>query len=245
MQSLFLVDNLDYARSFGDKPESATRESVAEWLRLEWLGTKGGRFNYAPSMRSLADGLTGRLSKGQALENCQAYWHPRGRIENVAVVEAFWPFVETNICTVYKRSFLAAPIGRWKDQVIYLGVKVPLIRVVGQSVLATMPVFRKSHVPGERPTDLALTGVREFCIREGYQDIEPELIRAAGVAGQIDRQLIVERASSRSLYDADAFDHFTDLFTQAVVSLADSGIGLAKPNFRGYRVMDPDQTGMF
>ena len=245
MPGIFLVDNVDFARSLGDEPEKATEDSVSAWLQAEWIGKGGGVFNYVPSMMGLVDGFAGRISKKQAVSHCRAYWHPRGRIENEAVVEAFWPFVTENVCTVYKRSFLAAPIGRWEDQTIYLGVKVPLIRVTKDNVLATMPVFRKTFVPNEKALNVALTGVREFCLREGYSDIEPELIRALGVSGQIDRQLFVAQGHARALYSGDAFDEFANVFTKAVVRLANNGIGLERPNFRGYRVMDPDQKGMF
>ncbi len=245
MTSLFLVDNLDFSRSFGEVPEVATIDSVADFLRTEWIGKKGGRFNYATSMSILADAFSGMLTREQAISLCKAYWHPRGRIENEQVVSSFWDYVSKNRCTVYRRKFLAAPIGKWKGQIIYLGVKVPLIRVVDGVVLATMPVFRKNFVPGQRPIDLALTGVREFCLREGYPDIEPEFIRAAGISGVIERQLVVEKAGERNLYSSDAFDHFANIFVGAVAKLADSGVGLSKPSFRGYRVMDPDQPGMF
>lgn len=242
MGSAFLVSHLDFARSFEGDPFSATPESIAKWLERNWLPKRGGgTWNYSPAMEVLVLGFAGEITLSQALEHCGKYWHPHGREENILVVRAFWRYVTENKSRVYKRNFLAAPVGRWRERNIFIGIKAPLIRVTDEDVLAIMPVFRKNFVPDDAETNLSLTAVREFCFREGYRDIDTELMTARGVGGARERQLLVDRGSKRSLYTTDQFDGFAAKYAGAVSILADAGKGLQTPNFRGYRVWNPDE----
>jgi hypothetical protein len=242
MSSLFLVSHLDFARAFEGNPERATPESIAHWLEHNWLRRRGGGvWNYTPAMDVLVLAFQGLISLEQAVAHCHAYWHPHGRIENEYVVRCFWSFAREHASKIYKRKSLAAPVGRWQGRNIYIGIKAPLIRVTGKDVLAVMPIFRKTHVPNEVETNLSLTAVQEFCMREGYRDIGTELLRAQGLDKTLERQLIVDRGSDRRLYSSEEFDSFSGKYARAVALLANSGLGLQRPNFRGYRVWDPDQ----
>ena len=242
MGSLFLVSHLDFARSFEGNPEKATAQSIAEWLKRNWLSKRGGGvWNYGPAMDVLVLAFAGEITLDQAIAHCHRYWHPHARVENEKVVRCFWKYVQENRSRVHKRKYLAAPVGRWRERNIFIGLKAPLIRVAAGEALAVMPVFRKGFVPGDRETDLALTAIREFCFREGYRDLDIEFIRAQGMGGTTDRRLIVDLGSLRNLYSSEQFDQFATKYAQGVSLLADDGLGLQQPNFRGYRVWDPDQ----
>jgi len=243
MSSVFLINHLDFARSFEGCPEKATPETIAAWLKSNWLKKRGGgSWNYVPAMDVLVLAFMGGITLQESLQYCRKYWHPRGRLENELVVQSFWRFAQENRSRVYKRSFLAAPIGRWQGRNIFLGIRAPLIRVTGDELLAVMPVFRKAFVPNVAETNLSMTAVREFCLREGYPDINIELMRAVGIDGSLERRLVVERGSERQMYSSEDFDTFAAKFAGAVALLADAGLGLQQPNFKGYRVWDPDQT---
>ena len=242
MGTLFLVSHLDFARSFEGEPENATPESIARWLRGNWLNRRGGGvWNYLSAMDVMVLAFQGQISQEQALAHCAQYWHPRGRIENEHIVRCIWSYTQANRSRVYRRPHLAAPIGRWNGRNIHIGIRAPLIRVTDSDMYAVMPVFRKNFAPNDKETNLALTAVREFCFREGYRDIGTELIRAQGQSGTLTRRLIVDQSSGRNLYSAAQFDSYAAKYASAVALLADAGLGLQEPNFRGYRVWDPDQ----
>jgi len=240
--SAFLVSLLDFARSFEGKPWGATPESIAAWLKLNWLLKRGGgSWNYDPAMSVLVLAFAGQITLDQAIEHCHKYWHPHARLENEKVVRSFWKHATENSSKVYKRPALAAPVGRWKDRNIYIAVKAPLIRVTPHEMMAVMPIFRKRYVPDDVETNISLTAVREFCFREGYPNLDVELIRAKGLDGSLERQLIVDRGSKRKLYSADEFDAMVTVYSKGVALLAGDGYGLQKPNFKGYRIWDPDE----
>lgn len=242
MGSAFLVNHLDFARSFQGQPERATPESIAVWLRDNWIRKRGGGvWNYTPAMDVLAPAFAGRITFEQSLSHCREYWHAHGRVENELVVKSYWSYASSNPSRVYGRKFLAAPVGRWKSRNIFIAIKAPLIRVTPDTQLAVMPVFRRTFLPNDAELNICLTAVREFCVREGYRDIDPELICSRAQNGTVDRRLIVERGSQRTLYTSDQFDSFAAKYAGGVALLADAGLGLQEPNFRGYRVWDPDQ----
>jgi hypothetical protein len=245
MAGLFLVNHIDFSRAFERNPFKATPDSIAAWLMQNWIRKRGGGiWNYVPSMDVLVLAFAGQITLDQAIEHCAKYWHPTARIENERVVRAYWDYVQQNRSQVYKRAPLAAPVGRWKDRSIYIAIRAPLIRVADDDVLAVMPIFRKRYTPDDVETNLSMTSVREFCFREGYRDIDIELMRAHGIDGAVARRLVVERGSRRQLYTADEFDIFADKYAKGVAILANAGVGLENPNFEGYRVIDPDQPSM-
>ena len=242
MGTLFLVHYLEFARSFEGNPEGATPESIAAWLQRNWLTKRGGgNWNYDPAMEVLVLAFAGHITLEQAIEHCHRYWHPHARVENERVVRCFWRYAVGNKSRVYRRSYFAAPVGRWRGRNIFIGVKAPLVRVSNDEVLAVVPIFRKNFTPCEKETDLSLTIVREFSLREGYRDIDTEYLRARGVDGSLDRRLIVDRGSHRRLYSSEQLDTFAQKYAKAVSLLADAGLGLEQPNFAGYRIWDPDQ----
>jgi hypothetical protein len=243
MSSLLLMNVFDAALALGEDPLSATPDSVADWIRKNYLVPRITTYNYDLPIRLLADGFRGAVSTERAISTVMTQGHPLARSQFCGVIRALWPYVEEHRSSVYPLGFLAAPVGLVGGERVHLSTKAPIVRVERGKPLLVMPQMRRSARPVRRQVDVVLTFAREQALREGYRTVDVEFLEAVPVGKGVERFARVSLASTRELFEADALDHMLQTFVAGIALLRGAGVSMGRPNFSGYRVIDPDQPG--
>lgn len=244
MSTLYLVNVLDWARSLGREPEGATPESVADWMEAEYLRDRGGGFNYDPAIKCSFDLFRGTMGESEAVQYCEAHGSPAGRKQNIAAIRTISGFAARNISTCYRVGFVAVPIGRFRDKSIYVGIKASMLRVRHDEAFMVVPGFRLTHRPAEREIDAACSLVLAQLARDDFADADFEYLYA-GPGVSEGRVLRAIHGRDRQIFGRDAVDALVDTYVRGITLLLSRGKGAAEPNFRGYRIYDPNQLSLF
>jgi hypothetical protein len=112
MTSLRSLDIFDIARSLGQRPFSATPQSVAAWLEVEYAGQKGGGFNYDPAISVVHDAFRGGHTLDSAVTYCKNNGNPKGREQNANAIRAIMPYVLEHKSVCHRIGLTAVAIGR-------------------------------------------------------------------------------------------------------------------------------------
>ncbi len=244
MSSLLLMNFLDVARCLGPDPLSTKPESVAAFMKREFrLG--GGGFNYNTSIGSLPDLFRGAISVDQAIEYCSKHGAPAGWKPNCEAIEIAGAYASSQRSNCYKIPFSAVPIGRISGGVTaYMAIKAPLVRVRNGEVFIVVPGFRLGHRPVGLEIDVAASLALATFARDDFAEADYEYLDCSrGPSGE--RELSVYKGRDRRIFDIDEVDHLLDLYMQGLALAIRDGMSANKPNFRGYRIVDPDQPRMF
>ncbi|HAH11769.1 MAG TPA: hypothetical protein DCL48_16860 [Alphaproteobacteria bacterium] len=242
MSGLRLVNAIDMVRSLGADPATATRDSVANELS-EYVKRKGGKFNYDVPTKLLKPGFEGAICEVDAIARCEEHWHKAGRLHCAAALKSVWPHLSANHSTCYARSFAAVQVGAVSKRGVFVGSKIPLVRVVARQSLLVVPMFRRGHRLAGKQIDFYLSYLRAQALREGYPNIDIEYLDSLPV-GEAGRVLQVSRASERNSYTLDFIDDRLDVYVKAVAFLFNQGVGDKPPMFTGYRVLSDDEPSL-
>lgn len=241
MSSLFLLNFLDVARSFGLDPRSATPEQIADWLISSYAKKRGGGFNYNPSINSLFDLFRGASTSDAAILHCLISGNPKGRRQNTEAIKAVASFAEANVSTCYRIGFSAVAVGRIKESTVYVSIKAPMVRVVHDKAFVVLPGFRMSHRPVAAQIDLACSIALANLARDDFAGADFEYLYAGpDVAGK--RGFEVIYGKDRTIFDRDEVDALLDVYVRGVQIAMEHGVDARKPNLRGYRVIDPREA---
>lgn len=243
MPSLLLTSFLDVARSLGLEPFSATPDSVEAFIRRELRGG-GGTFNYNSSITCLPDLFKGELTVEQAEQFCGSHGSPTGWTQNISAVIVAGSYAVAHRSNCYKIPFTAVPIGRLSgDRIAFMSVKAPLVRVENDNVFVVVPGFRIGHRPTGTEIDVAASLALANFARDDFAEADFEYLDCSrGISGE--RELQVYRGAERRVFDLEEVDTFLNVFVRGLDRAIQSGMEVRKPNFRGYRVIDPDQPRM-
>lgn len=240
MGSVLLMNFIDVARSLGRDPLAASPNQVADFIRREY-SRAGGLFNYNPAIEKLYDVFRGALSAADAEEFCRNNGVAAGRKPNGDAIRLAGAFAEQHRSQCYRTPFTAVPVGRLPGgRTAYMAIKAPLVRVAGDDVYVVVPGFRMNHRPQAAEIDVAASFALATFARDDFEGADFEYVNAGpGVGGE--RVLEVHRGRDRRIYDVDTVDRLLEIYVAGLVLALDAGMPAQSPNFRGYRVGDPDQ----
>lgn len=244
MSSLSLLNVLDVARSFGERPLAASPEQIADWLIAEYAKKRGGGFNYNPAINTLFDLFRGAANQDQAILRCMTTGNPKGRRPNVEAISCVADYAMQNVSTCYRIDPSAVVVGKIKERLVYVAIKAPMVRVQHDEAFVVLPGFRMSHRPTEAQIDLACSIVLANFGRDDFATADFEYLYAGpGISGE--RQFRSILGKERTVYDIDQIDALLDVYVKGVEIALQAGVGQDQPNLRGYRIIDPQQPGMF
>lgn len=242
MASVLLMNFLDVARSLGGDPLRATPERVATFVKAEFA-RRGGAFNYNTSINALYD-----LFRGGSLDDAEAYCAthgaPAGSKPNIEAVRLAGAYAISNPSRCYKTPFSAVPVGRLSgDRTAYMAIKTPLVRVTDNEAFVVVPGFRMGHRPVETEIDVAASFALAHFARDDFSQADFEYLYAGpGDGGRI---LEVYHGRNRQVFDVDAVDAMLDIYVRGLELAIRDGVQAPAPNFRGYKVIDEAQFGLF
>jgi hypothetical protein len=241
MPSVLLMNFLDVARSLGTDPMNATPERVRDFIKSEFA-RRGGAFNYNTSIHSLYD-----LFRGGSLEDAEAYCAthgaPAGFKPNVEAVRLAGAYALAHPSRCYRTPFSAVPVGRLSnDRTAYMGIKAPLVRVENEQAFVVVPGFRMGHRPVETEIDVAASFALAHFARDDFSEADFEYLYAG--PGDGGRVLQVYQGLNRRVFDLDTVDALLDIYVRGLDLAINGGVQAPNPNFRGYKVIDPDQFGL-
>lgn len=238
MSGLLLLNVLDVARALGLNPLKATPEQVRDWLIENYSRKRGGGFNYDPAAKCLFGLFNGSLSEESAKIHCLTTGNPKGRSQNFSAISQVAPYAVDNPSTCYRIGFAAVAVGRVGAHTAYVAIKAPLVRVVHSEIMVVMPGFRMSYRPAEPEIDVACSIVLANFARDDFADADFEYLYA-GPGADDRRQFRAIRGRDRHVYDRDEVDTLLDVYVKGIALAAEAGMGLEKPNLKGYRIIDP------
>lgn len=243
MSSPLLTNFLDVARALGEDPLGAIPSNVAAFIKNE-LKPRGGVFNYNTSIGCLADLFSGKLSEEAAVAFCLENGAPAGRNPNARAIAVVAPYAASHISSCYKIPFTAVPIGRLPNaSTAFMGIKAPIVRVENREAMVVVPGFRLGHKPRGIEIDVAASLALATFARDDFAEADYEYLDCSrGVSGE--RELRSYRGKDRRIFNLDEVDHMLDLFVQGLALAVGEGIAAGVPNFRGYKIFDPDQPRM-
>jgi hypothetical protein len=243
MASLLLMNFLDIARSLGNDPINANPEKVSSFLHKEFR-TRGGAFNYNTSINALLSLFRGDQNVDEAVQYCLNHGAPKGRIPNANAIEIVGSYAKSELSNCYKIPFAAVPIGRIiGDKTVFMAIKAPLVRVKDSDVYVVVPGFRLGHRPQGVEIDVAASFALATFGRDDFEEADYEYLDASrGISGE--RELRIHRGRDRTTFGLDEVDHLLDIYVRGIALAIDAGMPAEKPNFRGYRIIDPDQPRM-
>ena len=245
MASPLLMNFLDVARALGSSPLTRSAEQVADFIRRE-LGPGGGSFNYNSSINLLGDVFRGAVSAVDAEEICRVRGAPAGRKQNGDAMRIVGEYAESHRSRCYRVPFTAVPVGRLSgNRTAYMAIKAPLVRVEGEDVFVVVPGFRMNHCPQAAEIDVAASFALAHFGRGDFSIADYEYVYAGRAPGGGGRMLRVYHGRDRTIYDLDTVDALLDVYVRGLQLAIDSGMNANTPNFRGYRVFDPNQPVMF
>lgn len=243
MASPLLTNFLDIARALGEHPLDAKSENVATFIQSE-LRPRGGVFNYNTSIGCLADLFTGKLNFEAASEFCLENGAPAGRKPNARAIETVAPYAAEHISNCYRIPFTAVPIGRLPNSsTAFMGIKAPIVRVENREAMVVVPGFRLGHRPQGIEIDVAASLALATFARDDFSEADYEYLDCSrGISGE--REIRAYRGRDRRIFDLDEVDHMLDIFVQGLALALGDGMTAQAPNFRGYKIFDPDQPRM-
>lgn len=235
---------LDIARCLGNDPLRAEPDQIAAFIKREFR-PGGGGFNYNTSISSLPDLFRGAVSVDDAVEYCGKHGAPAGWKPNCEAIEIAGSYAIMQQSSCYRIPFSAVPIGRMPgDRTAYMAIKAPLVRVKDGEVLVVVPGFRLGHRPVGLEIDVAASLALATFGRDDFEEADYEYLDCSrGSLGV--RELNVYRGQNRRIFNLDEVDALLDLYVRGLALAIDSGMNASKPNFRGYRIIDPNQPRMF
>src|ERR1019366_7478689 len=86
---------------------------------------------------------------------CLTTGNPKGRRQNAEAVKCVAAYAIRNVSKCYRIGFTAVAVGRVRGEPVYVGIKAPMLRILGDDVFVVMPGFRMSHRPLEPEIDVA------------------------------------------------------------------------------------------
>jgi hypothetical protein len=178
MAGLGLVGVTDVARSFGADIYAATPESIAAWLKREWLGKTGGGFNYNPALYAAVRVLKKEWTWERALMHVRSSGPRFGYASNEAVLVSLFNYLSTHEGPVYEVAHAAVIVGKKDERPIHIGVKAPMVRVHDGQALVVYPAFRKTYLPTEQQAILECSIVREITAQDDFYDAALEYVAA-------------------------------------------------------------------
>jgi hypothetical protein len=244
MSSLLLVNVLDTARALGINPLGATPESVARWFLENYLGPRGGGFNYDPAISVTYDLFRGALTAEDAVLHCLTNGNPKGRRQNADAARAIAPYALGNISTCYKIGRAAVVVGRISGDNVHVGIKAPMVRVVHDQAFVVLPGFRMTHRPQEPEIDVACSIALANFGRDDFESADFEYLYS-GPDASGSRAFRAIHGRDRRIYDRDAVDALMDVYVKGVALVKEAGVDLTRPDLRGYRIIDPREPGLF
>jgi hypothetical protein len=232
---------LDVARSLGSDPLNASPERVRDFLNAEF-SRKGGAFNYNTSINSLFYLFRGG-SLADAETYCASHGAPAGFKPNVEAVRLAGAYAMANPSNCYRTPFSAVAVGRLSDdRTAHMAIKAPLVRVADGQAYVVVPGFRMGH----RPVDIEIDVAASFALaqfgRDDFSEADFEYLYAG--PGDGGRVLEVYHGRNRHVFDVDTVDAFLDVYVRGLDLAISEGMSAPEPNFRGYRVVDPNQPGL-
>lgn len=234
---------LDVARCLGSDPLSCRPESVASFMKREFR-PGGGGFNYNTSINSLPDLFRGAITVEEAIEYCSSHGAPAGWKPNCEAIEIAGSYAVTQLSNCYRIQFSAVPIGRLPgDLTAYMGIKAPLVRVRDGKVYVVVPGFRLGHRPMGIEIDVAASLALATFGRDDFAEADYEYLDCSRGSFGV-RELSIYRGTDRRIFNLDEVDHMLDIYIKGLSLALQSGMTAQKPNFRGYRVIDPNQPRM-
>lgn len=243
MASLLLMNFLDIARCLGNDPLNAHPAEIAAFMKREFR-PGGGGFNYNTSIASLPDLFRGAITVDEAVNYCSKYGAPAGWKPNCEAVEIAGSYAISQRSKCYKIPFSAVPIGRLPDQkTAYMAIKAPLVRVNTSGKYVVVPGFRLGHKPEGVEIDVAASLALATFGRDDFSEADYEYLDCSrGSSGE--RELAVYQGRHRRIFNLDEIDFLLGLYMQGLALAIDAGMKASNPNFKGYRVGDPDQPRM-
>ena len=243
MSSLLLMNFLDVARSLGCDPLTAKPDDVASFIRREFRA-RGGTFNYNTSITSLPALFEGQKTVEEAINYCLTKGSPAGRVQNANAVEIAGAYAFSERSKCYRIPFSAVPIGRLASgQTAFMAIKAPLVRVRRPDIFVVVPGFRLGHRPQGTEIDVAASLAVATFARDDFNEADYEYLDCSrGASGE--RELRVYHGRDRRLFSLDEVDHMLDIYVRGLALAFQSGMPANAPNFRGYKIIDPDQPRM-
>ncbi|HEX8124512.1 MAG TPA: hypothetical protein VF548_02920 [Allosphingosinicella sp.] len=234
---------LDVARSLGSDPLNAEPEAVAAFIRREFRN-KGGTFNYNTSITSLPALFEGQKTVDEAVAFCLAKGSPAGRVQNANAIEIAGAYASSKRSKCYRIPFSAVPIGRLAGgHTAFMAIKAPLVRVKRPDIFVVVPGFRLGHRPRGTEIDVAASFAVATFARDDFHEADYEYLDCSrGLSGE--RELSVYQGRDRRLFTLDEVDHMLDIYVRGLAFAIQSGMPAEAPNFRGYKIIDPDQPRM-
>lgn len=241
MATVLLMNFLDVARSLGADPLNASPEKVRDFLKAEF-SRKGGAFNYNTSINSLHD-----LFRGGSLADAEAYCAthgaPAGYKPNVEAIRLAGAYAAANPSNCYRTAFSAVAVGRLSnDRTAWMAIKAPLVRVAAGQAYVVVPGFRMGHRPVDIEIDVAASFALAHFGRDDFSEADFEYLYAG--PGDGGRVLEVYHGRNRRVFDVDTVDAFLDVYARGLDLAISEGMSAPEPNFRGYRIVDPNQPGL-
>jgi hypothetical protein len=234
---------LDVARCLGGDPLNANPEVIAAFMKREFR-PGGGGFNYNTSIVSLPNLFRGAMTVEEAIEYCSSHGAPAGWKPNSEAIEIAGAYAVTQQSSCYRIQFSAVPIGRLPGNLTaYMGIKAPLVRVRQGKAYVVVPGFRLGHRPVGIEIDVAASLALATFGRDDFAEADYEYLDCSrGSSGE--RELSIHQGRDRRIFNLDEVDHMLNIYMQGLALALASGMTANKPNFRGYRVIDPDQPHM-
>lgn len=243
MASVLLMNFLDVARSLGSDPLSATPGRVSSFVKAEFA-RRGGAFNYNTSINVLYDLFRGGGSLEDAEAYCATHGAPAGFRPNVDAVRLAGAYAVANPSRCYRTPFSAVPVGRLSgDRTAYMAIKAPLVRVTDDDAFVVVPGFRMGHRPVDTEIDVAASFALAHFGRDDFSQADFEYLYAG--PGDGGRVLEVYHGRNRQVFDVDAVDAMLDVYVRGLELAINDGVHAPAPNFRGFRVVDDAQFGLF
>jgi len=243
VSSLLLMNFLDVARCLGHSPLNARPDDIAAFMKREFR-PGGGGFNYNSSINSLPGIFRGSTTVEKAIEYCSTHGAPAGWKPNCEAIEIAGSYAATQQSNCYRIPFSAVPIGRLLDgKTAYMAIKAPLVRKNAGGTFVVVPGFRLGHKPIGTEIDVAASLALATFGRDDFAEADYEYLDCSrGSSGE--RELLVYQGKDRRIFDLDEVDFMLDLYAQGLALAIDGGMKASAPNFRGYKVGDPDQPRM-
>jgi hypothetical protein len=125
-----------------------------------------------------------------------------------------------------------------------MAIKAPLVRVKRPNIFVVVPGFRLGHRPQGVEIDVAASLAVATFGRDDFHEADYEYLDCSrGLSGE--RELSVYHGCDRRLFTLDEVDHMLDLYVRGLALAIEGGMPAQAPNFRGYKIIDPDQPRMF
>jgi len=250
MASIRSLDIFDIARALGQRPFSATPRSVADWLGLEYANRRGGGFNYDTAISVVHDAFRGGHTMESAVDYCLNYGNPKGRRQNASAIKAIMPYALEHPSDCHRIGLTAVAIGRYSGRTVFAKLKTPMVRVEGDRAFVVMPGFRMSYRPRDIEIDLACSVARETFAQGDLSVADSEYLYAGPgpdvtAKGDRPRMFRAIHGKDRHQFSLEQINRLLDVFVQGVALASEAGLDSREPLLSGYRIIDPNQPGMF